>query len=250
MVLLSYAYHLLSDTRRPVCLDLILPSGVNSLDRLLNGGLLTGLITHVYGEAGAGKTTFALQFVRAACRLGVRTTYMNTEGSSPIERLEQISEKDFSEIEDLVRIIMPKSFEEQGAIIDDLELYARENTRLLVIDTLTRLYRVVLEDRKTTYVAHRELNRQAGFLKGLANTKDIAVVVLNQVRGRVNGSTDFEPVAKNIMDYWSDYVVRIRTKRGMGERLIERIRPEIDLSNAVLYLTNNGFSNEPTHEKE
>ena len=57
---------------------MILPSGVSVLDRLLNGGLSTGRFTHVYGEAASGKTTIALQFVSAACRIGVGTVYVNS----------------------------------------------------------------------------------------------------------------------------------------------------------------------------
>ena len=54
----------------------------------MNGGLNTGILTHVYGEAAAGKTTFGLQFVRAMCRQGIGTIYINSESTTPIERLE------------------------------------------------------------------------------------------------------------------------------------------------------------------
>ena len=229
---------------------MILPSGIAPLDRLLNGGLHTGLITHVYGEAGSGKSTLALQFVNAACRIGIRTAYVNSESTSPIERLEQITGHEFSEIEDLVRIIVPKSFDEQGAIVDDLELYARENTKLVIIDTFTRLYRIILDDQEASYVAHRELNRQVGFLKGLAKHKDMIVLVLNQVRASLDSPDDFEPVAKNIMDYWSDYLLRIRIRKSSGERLLERLRPEGEPSKEVLYIIETGFSKECAPEKE
>lgn len=224
---------------------LTVPSGILPLDRVLDGGLHTGTITHVYGEAASGKTTLGLQFVNSACRIGVRTVYVNSESSSPIERLEQIIDKRFSQIEDMVRILIPKSFDEQGAIIDDLELYAREGTRLVVVDTLTRLYRSVLEDKATNYVAHRELNRQTGFLKGLARLGDMAVLVLNQVRGVPGDYSAFEPVAKNILDYWADYVMQMRIGQSRAQRFIERTRPEGDRKTAVLYLTRRGLSSTP-----
>ena len=229
---------------------MILPSGIAPIDRLLIGGLHTGLITHVYGEAGSGKSTLALQFVNAACRIGVRTAYVNSESASPIDRLEQITGRSFNEIENLVRIIVPKNFDEQGAVVDDLELYARENTRFVIIDTFTRLYRIVSDDQETSYAAHRELNRQAGFLKGLAKHKDMVVLVLNQVRASIDGPDDFEPVAKNIMDYWSDYLLRIRIRKSSRERLLERLRPEGEPSKELLYLTEAGFSKQRAPEKE
>lgn len=231
-------------------LDLILPSGVSLLDRILNGGLNTGLFTHVYGEAAAGKTTLALQFVSNAYRLEMGTIYVNSENTSPVKRLEQMANQSFGDMESLVKVLAPKGFNEQGALIDDLELYIRENTKLMVIDTLTRFYRLELEDKKTNYVKHRELNRQAGVLKGLARNHDVAILVLNQVRSKLKGVGDIEPVAKNILDYWADFTVKLRVSRGISERKIERMRPEGEYSEGRLYLIERGFTPERPDEKE
>ena len=219
-----------------------LPSGIGILDHLLMGGLHEGQFTHVFGEAASGKTTLALQFVSAACRLGMRSILVNSESASPIERLQQITGNEFRSLEDLVRILIPKDFGEQATVIDDLELYARTGTGLVVVDTLTRLYRVVVEDKKTAYAAHRELNRQAGVLKGLAKHRGMAVLVLNQVRGRVDEDTDFEPVAKNIMEYWGDCGVKMHIGRVPGERVLERVFPEGNYSKCILYMTGSGLS--------
>ena len=216
----------------------------------MNGGLNTGIFTHVYGEAAAGKTTFGLQFVRAMCRQGIGTIYINSETTSPIERLEQMTGKQFNDLENIVKIFLPKGFSEQGVLVDDLELYIRDDMRLIVIDTLTKHYRLALEDKKTNYANHRELNRQAGVLKGLAMQRDVAVLVLNQVTSKMKGLNDFEPVAGNILDYWSDYVIKMNVGKSPGERLLRRIVPEGDRSEGRLFLTEEGFSVERTLEKE
>jgi RecA/RadA recombinase len=233
-----------------VRLNLILPSGVSLLDRILNGGLSTGLFTHVYGDAAAGKTTLALQFVTNAHRLDMGTIYVNSENTSPVQRLEQMTAQSFGDIGAMVKILAPKGFNEQGALIDDLELYLRENTKLVIVDTLTRYYRLELEDKKTNYVKHRELNRQAGVLKGLARNHEIAVLVLNQVRSQLKGVDDFEPVAKNILDYWSDYTIKLRVARRTAGRVIKRVVPEGEFSDGRLYLIASGFSSERPNEKE
>ena len=229
---------------------MILPSGISVLDRIMNGGLNTGIFTHVYGEAASGKTTFGLQFVKAMCRQGIGTIYINSETTSPVERLEQMIGKGFDEIEDLVKIFLPKGFSEQGALIDELELYMRGDMRLVVIDTLTKQYRLALEDKKTNYANHRELNRQAGILKGLAVQHDVAVLVLNQVTARLNGLEDFEPVARNILDYWSNYVIKMKIGRSSGERVLRRIIPKGERAEGRLYLTESGFAIERPIEKE
>ena len=216
----------------------------------MNGGLNTGILTHVYGEAAAGKTTFGLQFVRAMCRQGIGTIYINSESTTPIERLEQMSGKPFTDLESLVKIFLPKGFSEQGVLIDDLDLYIRDDMQLIVIDTLTKHYRLALEDKKTNYANHRELNRQIGVLKGLARQRDIAVLVLNQVTSKMKGTDDFEPVAGNILEYWSDYVIKMNVGKSPGERLLRRIIPEGDRSEGRLFLTATGFSVERTVGKE
>jgi DNA repair protein RadB len=229
---------------------LILPSGISSLDRLLGRGISTGVFTHVFGKAASGKTTFALGFVRSALDLGVRIVYINSEGSSPVERLEQMIGRTYKETEHQLTLLMPKSFDEQGAIVEDLELYIKDDTRLVVIDTLTRLYRTVLDNKQASYAAHRELNRQAGLLKGLARKHDIAVVILNQVRAKMDEPGAIEPVAASIMDYWSDYVIRMTARRETGTRLVERLAPEGDPSSTVLYLTDEGLSGNQAREKQ
>jgi DNA repair protein RadA len=229
---------------------LILPSGLSRLDRIMSGGLATGLFTHVYGEAAAGKTTLALQFVGALCKQDFGTIYINSENTSPVERLQQITTKPFKELESLVKILSPRGFSEQGVLLEDLVLYLRDNTKLVVVDTLTKHYRLALEDKKTNYSNHRELNRQAGLLKGLAQTHDIAVLVLNQVTSRMQGVNDFEPVAGNIMEYWSDYVIKMKIGKAQGARILKKLVPEDERLEGELFLTAEGFSLESTHEKE
>ena len=229
---------------------MILPSGIFLLDRIMDGGLSTGMFTHVYGEAAAGKTTFGLQFVRTMCRQEWGTIYINSEATSPVERLEQMTGKSFDDLSTLVKIFLPNGFSEQGALIDDLDLFVREDTRLVVVDTLTKHYRLALEDKKTNYVNHRELNRQAGVLKGLAKQRDMAVLVLNQVTSRPKSKDEFEPVARNILDYWSDYVIKMNVGRLPGERIMQRVLPEEGKSEGRLFLTEAGFSEERALEKE
>jgi len=236
--------------KRQVLSNLILPSGILKLDSLLGRGIQTGLTTHVYGEAGVGKTTFALTFVKSALDLGGRVVYINSEGSSPVERLEQIMQKEYKELANKITLLLPKNFDEQNTIIEDLELIIKDDTRLVVIDTLTRLYRTTLDDKRTNYAAHRELNRQMGFLKGLAKHKDVAVIVLNQVRAKMDEPNGIEPVASGIMDYWSNYVICLRAKQEVGARIVNRLSPEGDPSSVIVYITPEGFAAEKAQEKQ
>lgn len=226
---------------------LILPSGNSVVDTLLEGGLHTGELTHIYGEAAAGKTTLALQFLQSAYRIGILSLYINSESASPIPRLEQLASKPFEQMKQKVTLVSPVSFQQQGEMIAELESYAREGTRLVVVDTMTRLYRSVLSNKKRNYAAHRELNTQTGILKGIIKQRDMALLVLNQARGSFDATTDFEPVAKNIMEYWADRTLRMSVGKQTGERIVECQKKEKEPIKRSLYLTEKGLK---THREK
>jgi circadian clock protein KaiC len=65
------------------------PTGIEGLDRLLDGGLPKGRTTFLIGPTGAGKTTFALQFALEGVRRGERCLYVNFE-ENPSQLAQQI----------------------------------------------------------------------------------------------------------------------------------------------------------------
>ncbi|MHA1779740.1 MAG: AAA family ATPase [Candidatus Thorarchaeota archaeon] len=228
-----------------------LPLGVPCVDNLLGGGFETGRFTQIYGEAAAGKTTLALIAASAAHKEGLDVLFINAEAGSPIERLEQIAETSFSHLSDTIHVLTPKTFEEQGILLEDAEIFMRKNTRLIIVDTLTRLYRASLEGKKRNYEAHRELNRQAGILKGLARHHDAIVLVLNQVRAHMGGQyNEFEPVARNIMEYWSDITLKISIGQKRGERTIELMTNGYSSAPCQLALTMGGFTEGLQYKKQ
>lgn len=63
------------------------PTGIPGLDELLDGGLWRGSSVLVTGQAGAGKTTLALQFAMEAVRHGEPALYLNfQENPRQLER--------------------------------------------------------------------------------------------------------------------------------------------------------------------
>uniref|UniRef100_A0AAV1TVF1 RecA family profile 1 domain-containing protein n=1 Tax=Peronospora matthiolae TaxID=2874970 RepID=A0AAV1TVF1_9STRA len=77
--------------------SIVLSSGCDSIDALLDGGFRSGLLTEVCGEAGAGKTQVGLQLL-LQCRLprslgGLQGTacYICTEGVISIKRLHELA---------------------------------------------------------------------------------------------------------------------------------------------------------------
>ena len=55
------------------------PTGIEGLDELLQGGLLQGKSYLVSGEPGCGKTTFAAQFIMEGLRRGENGIYISID---------------------------------------------------------------------------------------------------------------------------------------------------------------------------
>lgn len=66
----------------------LLPTGVDGLDEVLRGGLPAGNLHLLQGPPGAGKTTLALQFLRAGMEAGERVLYVTL--SQTAEELRRI----------------------------------------------------------------------------------------------------------------------------------------------------------------
>ena len=63
--------------------------GCATLDYLLEGGVETGCVTLIYGEAGTGKTNLCLVLARNVALAGKKVIYIDTEGVSD-RRLAQV----------------------------------------------------------------------------------------------------------------------------------------------------------------
>jgi DNA repair protein RadB len=186
-------------------------TGCVSLDKLLGGGFPAEAVSLVYGEAETGKTSLAIQCAVNCARRGAKTLFIDTDGTFSYERLSQIAEYDYEEISPLMIIMRPTTFQEQSKAIDQLEKVITKQFGLIVVDTLTSLYRVELDDQKETYIANRELNRQLAVLTQIAKTCGTAVLVISQVRSVPFGDgVEMKPVATRVLNYWSDVVVDMK----------------------------------------
>ena len=108
-------------------------------------------------------------------------------------------------------IMRPTTFQEQTDTIDHLEKIITNKFGLIVVDTVTSLYRVEFDDTEEVYATNRELNRQLAVLTELAKTREVAVLIVSQVRGVLSGnSIEMRPVATRVLNYWSEVVLDMK----------------------------------------
>jgi len=192
-------------------LQSLFQTGCISLDKLLGGGFPAEAVSLVYGEAETGKTSLAVQCAVNCARRGIKSLFIDTDGTFSYERLSQIAEYDFEKISPLMIIARPTTFQEQSRVIDSLEKVITNKFGLIVVDTVTSLYRVELNDTEETYSANRELNRQLAVLTQIAKNCGLAVLVISQVRSVPFGETvEIKPVATRVLNYWSDIILDMK----------------------------------------
>ncbi|UCE43849.1 MAG: AAA family ATPase [Candidatus Bathyarchaeota archaeon] len=186
-------------------------TGCPSLDRLLGGGLPNDGISLVYGEAETGKSSLAIQCAVNCARTGLKSIFIDSDGTFSSRRFTQIAHKDYEMISPLIVLIKPATFQDQMQALDHLEKYMTKNVGLLVIDTITSLYRIKLGDAKDTFEINRELNRQIAHLSEVSTSCRVATLITSQVRSVfLRDRVEVEPVATRVLKFWSKVVLGLR----------------------------------------
>jgi RecA/RadA recombinase len=192
-------------------LQKFVPTGSISLNKLIGGGFPADGVSLIYGEAETGKSSLAIQCAVNCARRGYKSLFIDTDGTFSSERLSQIAEYDYEKISPFIITIKPTTFQEQVKTFDNLEKIITKKFRLIVVDTITSLYRVEPEEPREAYASNRELNRQMAVLTQIAETCGVAALVVSQVRSVPFGEgVDVQPVATRVLNYWSDVVLDLR----------------------------------------
>lgn len=185
----------------------------SALDRILGGGLPRGQITLVYGASNTGKTSLAIQCAVGCARENLRVLFVDADDTFSPARLSQIAYYNLDSVSPLLVLFKPQNFREQCALVENLDSYLSKNVALVIIDTITSLYRVELGGEEETFVLNRELNRQLAYLKQTAKTQDVAVLLTSQVRSVIAGERAverIEPVATRVLTFWSQNILNLK----------------------------------------
>jgi len=177
----------------------------------LGGGLPADGLSLIYGEAETGKTSLAIQCAVNCARMGYKSLFIDSDGTFSSKRLSQIASYDYESVSPSIILMKPTTFQEQVMAIDHLDEYITKKFGLMVLDTITSLYRVELGGPKETFALNRELNRQVAFLTQIVKTRRMAALITSQVRSIfLEGHVDMEPVATRVLKFWSDVVLNLK----------------------------------------
>ena len=184
-------------------------TGCRTIDKNLEGGIPFESVSLIYGEPETGKTTLAIQCAINCAGQGYKTLFVDCDSTFSTRRLSQIASERFKEVAELIILMKPNNFREQTLVIDQLTDYITKNFGLVIIDTITTLYRVeIAEFPEKAFELNRELNRQMALLAQIAKTQKIAILMTSQVRSVFNDvHVSIEPVATRVTKFWADTII-------------------------------------------
>jgi DNA repair protein RadA len=127
-------------------------SGSEEINRILGGGFKAGRLVMVYGKSNSGKSQLAMQAVLCAAEAGVKSLFVDTEGTFRPERVEEMARTRKWETNTLLRNIVYlrcNSATMQAEVVRRIPV-RRETAdcRLVVIDTLTKNFTLELPGRE------------------------------------------------------------------------------------------------------
>lgn len=200
-------------------------TGSSNLDTLLGKGLPLGLVTHVYGPPGSGKTNLCLTTAVECAKQGKKVLFIDTEGGFRIERFLQIC-KDKG-VAKRILLKQVRDFDEQKNLVRRLNRIVSHGFGLVVFDSIVSLYRLQIEGgRKEILELSRELGRQLAWLSRLARDHNLAVLVTNQVYDSFDedGEKEVVPVGGSVLLYWAKMCVELEKGTQGGERRAELVK--------------------------
>ena len=215
-----------------------------------NGGLNSGIFS-VWGAFGVGKTTFALQTALKSAKVGSKVIYLYTKLNLPFPKIRNLFKNNIESLDKFI-VIQPIDFDDLTKIIFNLEFLILTNDnekedsyKLIVIDSLTDLYRIGLnrERKAINYDLNYQLNQILANLSYLNKSYSLDVLIVNETtKRRTNDHFIEKQSGGKVMEYWISTNFKIeRTNKNNTRNIFLEERFENKRIQFESTLTESGF---------
>jgi DNA repair protein RadA len=202
-------------------------TGSINLNNLLGGeGVETGATTEFHGAFGSSKTQVAhqlavnVQLPVEKGGLGGACLYIDTEATFRPERIKQMADGmklDPKKVLENIYVARAYNSDHQMLLAEKAtELVKGRNVKLVIVDSVTALFRSDFTGRGELASRQQKLNRHLHILQRLADVHNIAIYVTNQVMARpdIMYGDPTTPIGGHIMGHFSTYRVYVRKSKG------------------------------------
>lgn len=232
-------------------------TGSAELDRLLGGGLESNSITEAFGEFRTGKTQIA-HTLCVTCQLPLergggngKAVFIDTEATFRPDRIKPIAERFGMNPETVLdNILVARAFthEHQANLIAGVAAkMAEEQYALIVIDSITALFRTDFSGRGELAERQQKLGKMMNQLIKLAEEFNVAVYITNQVVADPGGASMFvadpkKPIGGHILAHAS--TTRLSLRKGRGEQRLCKIydSPSLPEAECIFQIGEAGIS--------
>ncbi len=229
-------------------------TGSKDLDELIGGGVETDAITEVYGRFASGKSQLGFQLAvnaqlpRKEGGLEGAVLFLDTEGTFRPERIATIAKKAGLDPEtalDNILVVRAMSSDQQMLAAERADkLIQEKNIRLIIVDSLTSLFRAEFLGRGALNERQQKLNSHIHRLAVLANKYNIAVYVTNQVMdnpGMMFGDPT-TPIGGNVLAHAATTMLYLR-KSKEDKRIVRLVdSPNMPEGECVIKITPDGIT--------
>ncbi len=230
-------------------------TGSKNLDDLLGGGVETCAITEAYGRFGSSKTQIGFQLCvnmqkqsnnNGNAPYGV--LFVDSESTFRPERVAQMAEAaglNSQEVLKNIYVARAESSDHQILLIEKADEWIQKyNVKLVIIDSLTSLFRSDYVGRGALGERQQKLNKHLHLLQQLAERHNLAVYVTNQVMddpGMLFGDPT-KPIGGHVLGHMSTY--RLYVRKSKDNKRIARLvdSPNLPEGECVYKVTETGIS--------
>ena len=226
----------------------IISTKVNSLDKVLLGGIRCGALTNFFGPSGVGKTqlVFQLSVVTASSikdgGLNSRVIFIDPTNTFRPERLKEISEsRGLNSDHILSRIVVyqPKTIRENISVLEQIRnISTKSKPRLLIIDSVTANF-VKTQLVESLFSIQSHLGEFLHLLRLEAIEHGLAIVTTNSVRARLTSPPSIVEVGGNILSQSSHFGVQL--SRNESNFYAKLVQPSLDLQQGYYRIDKKGL---------
>jgi DNA repair protein RadB len=184
-------------------------TGASFLDKLLEGGYESDVVTTIYGPSGTGKTNICLLAAVRIVERGKKVIFIDTEGGIAVERIRQIS-KDYENVLEKIIFFNPINFSEQKEIFEKIRELVNEQVGMIVVDSISMLYRLELGKNEEVYEVNSALGKQIGYLVEISRKNKIPVLITNQVYADFDNRDKVKMVGGDLLKYGSKCLLELQ----------------------------------------
>lgn len=228
-------------------------TGSKDMDELIGGGVETNAITETYGRFASGKSQLGfqlsvnVQLPRDKGGLDGAVLFVDSEGTFRPERIDAIAkakEMDSEKTLANVMVIRAMTTAQQILTIERADkLIQEKNIKLIIVDSLTSLFRAEYIGRGALNERQQKLNQHIHRLQMLADKYNLAVYITNQVMDNpaILFGDPTTPIGGNVLAHAA--TTRIYLRKSKEDKRIVRLvdSPDMPEGECVIKITPNGI---------